>query len=75
MPIIKSAKKKLKQDKKRAAINRIYRRRLKDAVKEAEKKKTAAVIQQLYRTLDRAVKRGIIHRNKAARLKSRLAKK
>ncbi len=75
MPITKSAKKKLRQDKKRTAINKIYRGRVRMAVKQARLKKTKKSLQQAYRALDRAAKRKVIHKKKAGRLKSRLAKK
>jgi len=74
MPIIKSAKKKLKQDKRRAAVNRVYRNKVKTAVKEAREKKTKKAVEAAYKALDRAAKKKVIHKNKASRLKSRLVK-
>lgn len=74
MPILKSAKKKFKQDKKRAGVNKIYRKSLRQAVKLARKEKTAKAIRLAYSALDKAAKKKVIHRNKAARLKSGLMK-
>lgn len=72
--MIKSAKKKLRQDKRRTAINIRYRNKLRVVLKQAREKKTKKTIKEAYRALDRAAKRKVIHKNKAARLKSRLVK-
>ena len=74
MPIIKSAKKKLKQDKYRTAVNKVYRSKLRLALKQAKLIKTKKAVNEAYRAIDRAAKKNIIHKNKAARLKSRLIK-
>lgn len=74
MPVIKSAKKKLRQDKRRTAVNKRYRDELRSALKKARERKTKKAIQEAYRALDRAAKKHVIHKNKAARLKSRLVK-
>lgn len=75
MPIIKSAKKKLKVDVRRTKVNRVYRNRMKEALKTANEKKTKKALQAAYKALDQAAKKRVIHKNKAARLKSRLVKK
>lgn len=74
MPVIKSAKKKLKQDKKRTKANNFLRTAFKDAVKEATKTKTADKVKKAVSAVDKAVKKGLMHKNKAARIKSRLSK-
>lgn len=74
MPILKSAIKKLKQDKKRTKVNKVYRENLRRAVKTARKEKTAKAVKLAYSALDKAAKKKVIHKNKAARLKSRLMK-
>lgn len=74
MPILKSAIKKLKQDKKRTAVNKVYRENLRQAVKQARKEKTAKAVRLAYSALDKAAKQKVIHKNKAGRLKSRLMK-
>lgn len=73
MPIIKSAIKKVKQDKKRAALNRTLSRKLKDALKKT--KKGAFNIASVFSVIDRAAKKGVIHKNKAGRLKSQVSKR
>lgn len=80
MPIIKSAKKKLKQDKKRRAANLKYKEAYKKAVKEVKKaagatpKKIGELVKKGYSAIDKATKVGIIHKNRASRLKSQIAK-
>lgn len=74
MPVIKSAKKKLRQDKKREKINNLLRKTFKNAVKEAQKSKTAEKIKKAVKLVDKAVKKKLIHKNKAARIKSGLSK-
>ena len=74
MPIIKSAKKKLKQDEFRTIVNRVYRNKIKETLKEARTKKTKKSLKSAYSALDRGAKKRVIHKNKAARLKSRLVK-
>lgn len=73
MPIIKSAKKKLRQDKKRQARNLIVKKKYKEALKVAQKKPTKKNLKQAFSIIDKAAKKGIIHKNKAARLKAKLA--
>ncbi|HYK08342.1 MAG TPA: 30S ribosomal protein S20 [Candidatus Eisenbacteria bacterium] len=73
MPVIKSAKKKLKQDKKRTLVRAKTESFLKDAVKKAVASPTAKTVSVASSLLDKAAKKHIIHKNKAARVKSRLA--
>ncbi|AKM79776.1 MAG: 30S ribosomal protein S20 [Candidatus Beckwithbacteria bacterium GW2011_GWB1_47_15] len=75
MPIIKSAEKKLRSDKSKTRVNQAYRLKYREAVKVAREKKTKKAITEAFRTLDRAAKRKVIHKNKADRLKSRLMKR
>jgi small subunit ribosomal protein S20 len=74
MPVTKSAKKALRRSQRRAKINQNLRQRLKKVVATTRKAKTPEALTASYQTLDRAAKKGIIHKNKAARLKRRLAK-
>lgn len=81
MPKIKSAKKALRQSVRRRARNLVRKDAYKDAVKAyrklMESKQTAhapEVLTRAYRALDKAAKSGVIKKNKASRLKSRLAK-
>ena len=74
MPIIKSAKKKLKQDKHRTAINKSIRTRAKKAIISFRKNPNPDRLKLVYRLIDRAAKKQVFKKNKAARIKSRLAK-
>lgn len=80
MPLTKSAKKAQKTDLRRKAENDLARAKIKSAVKGAKlsiakgEKDVAEKIQKLYRELDIASKKNVIHKNKAARLKSRITK-
>ena len=74
MPVIKSAIKKLRHDQKREVENDLLRKNLKDTVKKALKKKTASDVKSAVSVVDKAVKKNLLHKNKAARIKSRLTK-
>ena len=75
-----TTKKALRQSKKAQARNKANRTRLKTAVKKlraaAEGGKTEAkkLMPQTQSEIDKAVRRGLIHKNPAIRYKSRLAK-
>ncbi len=75
MPVIKQAIKKVRQDKRKAAFNLLRRTAYKRAVKDFLKHPTEAGLKGVFSAVDRAAKTNVIHRNKAARLKSRLSKK
>lgn len=75
MPIIASAKKKMRQDKKTYLVNQKIIHRYKQVIKKARLHPAPKTLQAAYSALDIASKRGVIHDNKAARLKSALAKK
>lgn len=75
MPLIKSAIKKVRKDKVRTARNQQRELALKTLIKKARLAKSAPNLKAVYSALDKAVKTRLIHKNKAARLKSRLAKK
>lgn len=75
MPVIKSAIKKLKQSLKHRAHNRSVKSGVKELVDKFKKSPTAQAYSKAVSALDKAAKNNIIHPNKAARLKSRLAKR
>lgn len=75
MPIIKSAKKRVRTAKKATIRNNKARRGLKNALNVFAKKPSASLHSAAQSKLDKAVKRGIIHKNKAARLKKQAAAK
>ncbi len=79
----KSALKRAKQTEKRYARNRFYRTRLKNILKKAEnviqqeenRDTVVAEVRQAERLIQKIKTKGLIHKNKAARLISRLYKK
>ena len=72
MPNLRSAKKRLRQDVKKSLRNQIAKTRIKTEVK---KSLESGDIKGATSAIDRAASKGIIHRNAAARKKSRLAKR
>lgn len=71
MPISQSARKSLRVAERRAAENRVTKVRVKHSIKKA----TPETLASAYSLLDKAAKNHVMHKNKAARLKSRLAKR
>ncbi|HHE76648.1 MAG TPA: 30S ribosomal protein S20 [Candidatus Parcubacteria bacterium] len=81
MPITKSAKKALRQSKKRRAENLVYRKGVKNLVKKIEAfvldgklEEAKSVLPKLYKYLDKAAKKNVIKKNTASRKKSRITK-
>ena len=74
MPVIKSAKKKLKVDRKRESSNKKTETLINLAIKKAQRKPTQGSIREAFIAIDKGVKKDIFHKNKGARIKSRLAK-
>ena len=73
MPVTVGALRKLRADQRKAAINLRVRKALKEAVSVMRKKPTEKNLKDLSSKADKAVKSKVIHKNKAARLKSRLS--
>ena len=76
MPNIASAKKNMRKSRAAQARNRAQRSALRTALKKAKVEGASAEAHATAITLlDRAARKGLIHRNAAARNKSRLMKK
>jgi small subunit ribosomal protein S20 len=77
MPKIKSAKKAMRQARTRTERNKAQRSSLRTALKRVRASATADAASAAYalaaRVLDQAARKGLIHKNNAARQKSRLA--
>jgi small subunit ribosomal protein S20 len=80
MPNLKTAKKNLRKTKKRTALNKQYKnkidyliRKIKKGVKEGAKN-LQELLKNLYKAVDKAAKEKVIHKNKASRIKSKMAK-
>jgi small subunit ribosomal protein S20 len=81
MPNIESAKKNLRQSKKRQALNSRIKKTMKETVKKTRLLKMGGkneeaknLLSLAYQAIDKAAKRGVIKKNTASRKKSRLAK-
>lgn len=81
MANIKSAIKRNRQNEKRRLLNRIVRgstrtqiKKAKEAIQDGEKEAAIAQVKEAVKKLDRAASKGVIHKNNAARRKSRLWK-
>lgn len=74
MPVIKSAKKKLRKDKKLTLENKKFIDTYKKLVKSVEKNRTEKSLSLAFKAIDKGAKKGVLHKNKAARIKSRISK-
>ena len=82
MPVYKSAIKRIKTSRKRHARNLVVQSELKTILKKIDglissnkADEAKELIQMVMSKLDKAVSKGVIHKKKASRKKSRLAKK
>jgi len=74
MPILKNAKKALRVSKRKAEMNQPIKSQVKTVMDSVKKKPSAQTLSNAFSAIDRAVKRNIFHKKKAARLKSQMAK-
>lgn len=81
MPILKSSTKDLRRSARRAEQNRVARGALRTAIKRAraglaakDATATRTALATALPAIDRAVAKGLLHKNAAARTKSRLAR-
>jgi small subunit ribosomal protein S20 len=74
MPVLKHARKKLRQDKLRTLKNKKVRDLYKGFVKAAKANPTEKTLASAFSSIDKAAKHNILHENKAARLKASLSK-
>lgn len=82
MPNTKSAKRALRKGERKREINRGKKESLKSAIKEykkaaalPDKNEAKTKLPAIYKRIDKAAKINLIKKNKAARLKSKLAQK
>jgi small subunit ribosomal protein S20 len=80
VPNIKSAIKRVEVAERNRVRNKSWRSAIRtvrnevtDSVKVADKTKAAEALKNAYQVIDKAVSKGILHKNSAARKKSRLA--
>ena len=74
----KDALKRIRQTEKRRLHNRYYAKNMRNEVKNfralTSKSEAEGQLSKLFSIIDKVAKRGIIHKNKAANLKSKLSK-
>lgn len=82
MPNTKSAMKRMRQNEKRRLRNRMIRTRMRTFIKKAREALAigdpalaSEAVREAVSQIDRAAQKGVIHRNAAARRKSRLMKR
>ncbi len=75
MPNIASAKKNMRKSRAAMARNRAQRSALRTALKKGHAATAGEDTLAAVKLLDRAARKGLIHKNTAARHKSRMAKK
>ncbi len=81
MPNTKSAAKAMRQSRRRRDINSKTRSKVKNATKQVKKftsdnnvNEALKALRDAMSALDKAVKKGVVHKNTASRKKSRMAK-
>jgi small subunit ribosomal protein S20 len=74
MPILKNAKKALRVSKRKAAVNLPIKSKVKNALDKAKRSASAESVSSAFSAIDKAVKSHIIHKKKAARLKSQASR-
>jgi len=79
MPNHKSSEKRVRQSEKRRAINRGHRtkvrnyiKKLRSALDAGEKQQVDQILPEAISVIDKSVQKGVLHKNAAARYKSRL---
>ena len=79
MPNHKSAEKRMRQSERRRKINRSHRTRVRGSIKKlrgaleaGDAKNLKELLPETISTIDKAVQKGVLHKNAAARHKSRL---
>ena len=70
MPLLKASQKALRNSRRKETRNFLQQRQLNEAIRRADAKSVNKAVS----LIDKAVKNHLLHPNKAARLKSRLAK-
>ena len=77
MPEHKSCKKRIRSDAKKRAQNHYMKKTISTMIKKikaAKKNEREKLLPKVFSILDKAAKKGVIHKNKAARHKSQVSK-
>lgn len=73
MPVLPNAKKAMRSSRKKKKVNDRLRSNMKQALKRLQQEPTEKNLQAAQSAIDKAVKKGVVHKNKAARKKSQAA--
>ena len=73
MPVIKSAKKKLRADERKKVFNKVVRDKVRVALKQFKANPSSKTLDGAYASLDTAAKKHVIPKKRADRKKGRLA--
>ncbi len=74
MPVTKTARRALRSSKNKKTVNTLIQTRLETAVRIAKREKTKKAVTDAISLADKAAKKNYIHKNKAAHIKSSVAK-
>lgn len=74
MPVTKTAKRALRGSMRKGSINTVALTKLEMAIKKAKREKNSKSVELASSMADKTAKIKAIHKNKAARIKSQLAK-
>ncbi len=74
MPLLANAKKALRASKKKTTVNRRTKSLVKTSLDLVKKKPTKESLASAFSKIDKAVKKNVLHKNKAARVKSQVSK-
>jgi ribosomal protein S20 len=74
MPVTKTARRALRVSKRKKIVNTIIRTNLDASIRLAKKESTLKTVKRVISLSDRAAKKKVIGKNKAARIKSRISK-
>lgn len=74
MPVTKTAKRAQRSSKRKEIVNKTIKRNLDIAIRAAKKEKNKKSVGTAISLADRAAKKKLIHKNKAAHIKSSLSK-
>ena len=74
MPVTKTAKRALRSSKNKEEGNKLIISELEVAIRKAKKTKSSISVRKAISLTDRAQKKGIVHKNKASRMKQSLSK-
>ena len=75
MPVTKTAKRALRVSKRKYTVNSQIRSKLEASIRAAFRSGKNDDVREAISNTDKAAKKMVIHKNKAARIKSRLSKK